>query len=153
MGKAQTLEQRLKVFWGKVDKTDGGCWLWTGCLSDGYGKISWNGKNVRAHRVSYELIHGPIPDGLVTDHLCRNRACVNPAHIELVTSRINTLRGYGRFAINARKTACVFGHPYTPENTYITRRNLRECRICKTRRRIEWRQRERAGNQRSQESA
>lgn len=71
-----------------------GCWLWTGAVcSSGYGTIDIGQTTRLAHRVSYELHRGPIPDGLTTDHLCRVRACVNPAHMEAVTVRENTVRG------------------------------------------------------------
>src|SRR5450755_3951408 len=77
-----TAEER---FWARVDKQTDGCWVWTGALRTGYGTLSVSGKNVPAHRFSYELLVGIIPDGLQIDHLCRNRACVNPEHLEPVT--------------------------------------------------------------------
>src|SRR6266849_5089721 len=99
-------------FWAKVHKTDT-CWEWTGALWRGYGYFrTWI-----AHRVAYELLVGPIPPEKQVDHLCRNRGCVNPEHMELVTSYENILRGEGPTAANKRKLVCSNGHPFTPENT------------------------------------
>lgn len=118
-------------FWSKVAKTDG-CWEWQGSLtSAGYGRTSVNGKTVFTHRYSYEQIVGPIPEGLVIDHLCRNRSCCNPGHLEPVTNRENVLRGIGPSAINARKTHCPEGHELFAANVYVapgTRE--RHCRTC-----------------------
>lgn len=83
-----------------------------------------------AHRIVYEAVFGPIPEALVIDHLCRNRGCVNPQHMEAVESRENTLRGEGPSAQNARKTHCPRDHEYTPENTYISPKGKRSCRTC-----------------------
>lgn len=106
-------------FWRWTMKTPGGCWRWTGVPgSHGYGTISINAKTRLAHRVSYELWVGPIPKGMQVDHLCRNKRCVNPLHMEVVTHRVNTNRGDTISTRNKRKTKCVNGHPYTPENTY-----------------------------------
>lgn len=84
---------------------------------------------VRAHRLVYELLVGPIPDGLQLDHLCRNRGCVRPDHLEPVTRRTNILRGTGPSAIHARKTQCPHGHPY---DRTVTRRGTteRRCSTC-----------------------
>jgi hypothetical protein len=117
-------------FRGKVRFT-GDCWEWTGALnSKGYGTYSVGGKTKIAARFAYEHFVGPIPDGLELDHLCRNVLCVNPAHLEAVTHRENMLRGHNASAINARKTHCPKGHPYSEENTYRNPEGQRYCRIC-----------------------
>lgn len=116
-----------------IPEPNSGCWLWTGTVTyNGYGIFEVNGKKIRAHRFSYELHKGPIPDGLTIDHLCRVRCCVNPDHLEAVTMRENTLRGYGISAQNARKTHCIYGHPLSGENIRVYKRPGRHQRICKT---------------------
>lgn len=117
--------------WSKVAKSDGGCWIWTSAQRpDGYGVFWLHGRTQMAHRVVWEALRGPIPDGLTLDHLCRNRICVNPDHLEPVTIRTNLLRGISFSARNAAKIACPRGHPY--DATYITKRKRgRYCRICK----------------------
>lgn len=116
----------------KVSVQTSGCWLWTAATNaKGYGRVAWEGHNRYAHRVVYTLLVGPIPDGLTIDHLCRVRACVNPAHMEPVTSRVNTARGMSPSALNAVKTACPSGHAYTPENTYTPPgKTRRRCKAC-----------------------
>lgn len=118
-------------FWAKVDKTPT-CWLWTGAKtgSGGYGVIRLGDTLVRAHRFAYEAMVGPIPDGLVLDHLCRVRACVNPGHLEPVTTQENVLRGEGPAASRAKQTACKYGHPFDEANTRITKLGQRRCRVC-----------------------
>lgn len=106
------------------------CWQWQGKLCKGYGRIYAQGVIVKAHRYSYEQRIGPIAANMVLDHKCRNRACVNPAHLEQVTNHVNTLRGIGPSAQNAQKTACPAGHDYTPENTYVDPEGKRHCRTC-----------------------
>lgn len=121
---------RSEAFWSKADRSGGpgACWSWAGTINwKGYGRFSGQA----SHRVAYELMVGPIPGGLVIDHLCRNRACVNPAHMEPVSNRENILRSpVAVTAVNARKERCDHGHAYTPENT-VTSRLGRACRKCK----------------------
>lgn len=134
----------LRIFWSKVRVLDG-CWEWQGMINqDGYGLISVKGKRVLAHRWAYEAFIGPIGDDLTIDHLCRNRRCVMPDHLEPVTRRINTLRGETVTAQNARKTHCQNGHEFTPENTYIIPgTGSRLCRTCSRAYKAEWKRRRR----------
>ena len=122
----------LDRFMAKVDQ-DGpnGCWVWMAAKDrDGYGRFGVAGAGALAHRVGYELMGERIPEGLQLDHLCRNTSCVNPRHLDPVTSRVNTHRGYGVSALHARKTHCIHGHEFTPENTYVNKLG-RACRACK----------------------
>lgn len=118
-------------FWEKVEKSDG-CWMWTGAKDkDGYGQTAIGHHHLHAHRVAYELMVGPLPDELVTDHLCRTPSCVNPAHIEPVTVRENVLRGVSLAAANAVKTHCPQGHPLSGDNVFsVTGQRGRRCRTC-----------------------
>jgi len=104
-----------------------GCWVYDGHIAvNGYGKT--DGKLV--HRLVYEALVGPIPEGLQLDHLCRNRACYNPAHLEPVTDSENKLRSPLMGRANASKTHCAGGHPYDETNTYHTPSGQRQCRTC-----------------------
>jgi hypothetical protein len=121
-------------FWEKVDKT-GSCWTWGGCNNGtGYGifgcRRGGKWKMVYAHRWAFEKMRGPIPEGLELDHLCRNRSCVNPDHLEPVTARTNTLRGETITAANAAKTHCIKGHPLSGRNLTIRPTGRRRCKAC-----------------------
>jgi len=123
----------LTQFWLKVEKTNN-CWLWTGRQKGGqngdrYGRFSYKPLDIYAHRFSYELFKGEIPTNLEIDHLCRVRLCVNPDHLELVSRKVNVLRGKSFSAINSRKTHCSKGHKFTPENTYQYSYQ-RKCKTC-----------------------
>ena len=118
-------------FWSKVDKSCD-CWIWQGTLHpDGYGRFHADRRAQWAHRYAYELLVEPIPPGLVIDHLCRNRACVNPEHMEPVSNVENVLRGESPAARAARSDRCAKGHLLTPENTYIEPSGWRRCRTCR----------------------
>ena len=129
-------ESQQHEFWEHVavDMVDSdACWPWKFALKrSGYGYVSLGGNDYRAHRVAYEIVRGAIPQGLTLDHLCRNRACCNPAHLEPVSHRANVLRGESQPATNAVKTHCAHGHEYTAENTKINRWNRRVCLQCYT---------------------
>lgn len=109
-----------------------GCWNYTGSrTAGGYGMIRERRRPIYVHRLMYEALVGPIPEGLQIDHLCRNRACCRPSHLEPVTNAVNGLRGESLPAQNARKTHCPQGHPYDEANTLQGRsRRGRHCRTC-----------------------
>jgi hypothetical protein len=121
-------------FWSKVNGSDvADCWVWTAALNHGYGvfytHVDSAGRRrlIGAHRWAYDFLRGPFPDGLQLDHLCRNRACVNPWHLEPVTSQVNSERG----SWGMRQT-CPQGHAYNDENTgRRTTRRGRECLTCR----------------------
>jgi hypothetical protein len=133
-------------FWQKVDKREPGeCWPWLGVTNfDGYGYFRRDGRTVMAHRYAYELEAGPIPEGLEPDHLCRNRACCNPAHMEPVTHRENVLRGEGTAAVNARKTHCPREHELSGDNLYVNPSGHRRCRTCQREADARYQQQQRA---------
>lgn len=125
-------EKAPQRFWAKIVVAENGCWNWTGSKARGYATIKMSGKMKYAHRVSYEMLIGPVPDGMVMDHLCRNPPCVNPAHLEPVTFSENVLRGVAgerKKEIAARRTHCAHGHEWTPENTLWYGRG-RRCKMC-----------------------
>lgn len=124
-----TTEER---FWHKVDiKGPNECWVWNGAVDgSGYGSFGHKKPFQRgylAHRYAYEKLRAPIPEGLQIDHLCRNRGCVNPAHLEIVTQRENMNRGMAhRISIGA----CKRGHEFSSKNTHLNPQGYRVCRVC-----------------------
>ena len=124
----------IQRFFELVDKQaiwDGvSCWLWQGKLThDGYGRFGSDSRQY-AHRYAYDMVVGQIPEGMELDHLCETPACVNPAHLKVVTHRANLLRGNSFSGVNARKLYCKRGHPFDGTNTYVRPNGHRNCRTC-----------------------
>lgn len=138
----RTRKDPVVIFKTRFTKTESGCWEYIGKIArNGYGVfteyvgIKSQNDNIchLAHRFSYELFKGKIPKGLQIDHLCRNRKCVNPDHMEIVTAKENTARGFSPASLNARKTHCNKGHELIGENLVTRARGIntkRECRAC-----------------------
>lgn len=130
----QFLDPRLpERFWSKcIPEPNSGCWLWLAAVcSGGYGVFGLGRSVRRVHAVAYDALVGPIPSDLVIDHLCRERSCCNPAHLEPVSRGENVLRGTGVAARCARVTHCPKGHAYDAANTVLRDGRLRICRACK----------------------
>ena|SRR5665647_3502531 len=103
----------------------GDCWNWNGCVTtNGYGMVRHRGKGMRPHRVVFEFLGTPVPDDMTVDHLCRNKLCCNPAHLEVVTNATNVRRWADSI------TECPQGHLYNEANTYIDKRGYRSCKTC-----------------------
>ena len=121
-----------------IPEPNTGCWLWLTTLDrDGYGKINYRKRTLRAHRFIYERLRGPIPSNLELDHMCRVRCCVNPDHLEPVAGRENLRRGNSPSSAAARQTHCIHGHEFNFENTRIGNNykgSFRQCRACETQR-------------------
>lgn len=127
------LDKRIELF--RAECSADACWTWPGrSMKNGYASsTTGRGPDKRAvyvHRYAYEKLVGPIPEGLVIDHLCRNRLCFNPAHLEVTDHRTNILRGTGASARCAVKTHCPKGHPYEGDNLVLRPNGFRRCRTC-----------------------
>ena len=135
------LREPEESFLDKISLQPSGCVSWDAYrMVNGYGTF-WNGvRKVLAHRFAYELVHGVIPEGLTIDHLCRNRGCVNPWHLEAVPQKVNSARGNSWAALSNRLGHCRAGHPWSPENTRVIK-GYRHCRACDARRQREYRER------------
>jgi hypothetical protein len=127
----ETLAEAQCRFMSKVEKTKS-CWIWLGShvTKEEYGRFWLQGKTVNAHRASWILFKGMIPEDKQIDHLCRNRRCVNPDHLEVVEQKENILRGESLSAKRARQTHCVHGHELSGPNLYIRHGGGRRCRKC-----------------------
>lgn len=126
------IEERFKEKY-RVDQ-ESGCWIWTASLMpNGYAQFRYSrAKNGYGHRFSYEHHIGPIPEGRQIDHLCKNKACVNPDHLDVVTPKTNIERIGPRRSANAEKTHCPRGHPLSGDNLYVfPNRRARTCRTCR----------------------
>lgn len=150
-GKTKHRPQNEQEFWGYVEDMimpipECGCMVWTGSLHRGYGVMFHAGRHSQVHRLVFERERGPIPAGLQLDHLCRVRSCCNPAHLEAVTPRVNTLRGLTITAHNTTKTHCPEGHALVPSNLLAAplRDGKRACRTCHRERAVADRKRRRA---------
>ena len=132
MPKRRGVRKPLERFMEKVQILPSGCWRWAGKIHrSGYGLFSvGHARHTTAHRWLYQQLHGPLAAAVDLDHLCRNRWCVRPSHVEPVTRRENLLRGETLPAGNVRKTHCPQGHPYDEENTYEYR-GARQCLSCR----------------------
>ncbi|HGM5043037.1 TPA: HNH endonuclease signature motif containing protein [Stenotrophomonas maltophilia] len=118
------------AFDARIRKAPNGCWEWTGFIDrKGYGVLGIGHRKVcKVHRYAYQRFVGPVPDGMQLDHLCRNRCCANPEHLEPVTPQVNVVRGNQARGLAA---ACQRGHEFSKGNTYINPRGNRECRQCR----------------------
>lgn len=149
-GSAETVRRRVGIsveerFWQYVDRDGpGGCWQWTGGLSHGYGNFmvrrdDGSYAQVQAHRFAWRLLVGDVPDGLVMDHLCRNKRCVRPQHLQPVTQQVNVQRG----AASWWSPTCRRGHVFTSENTYVNGDGYRVCKTCRAATHARYRERKR----------
>jgi hypothetical protein len=128
-----TEEQRQR-FWSRVEVPNqpSCCWEWTGALTDrGYAEVSLDGLVFKSHRVAYSDLIESVPTDKMIDHLCRNRKCVNPDHLQIASDKMNVRTGFSPSGVHARKTHCPQGHPYDNVNTYWWNGTNRQCKTCK----------------------
>ena len=130
-GCKHTIADILRLYVERPDCGDG-CWLWKGPVTAGYSKAWFDGRSITGHRLMYTQFIAPVPRSLQLDHLCRNRLCVNPTHLEPVTSRENNLRNpRSMLSINSAKTRCLNGHALAGPNLYVDPRGRRQCKTCR----------------------
>lgn len=155
MGKSTSVLTRAVRHTEFMEPYPTGCWVFTGSNHNGYGMINVDRRPQGVHRAVWEYLNGPIPKPLEIDHLCRNRACWNPSHLEVVTRTVNVQRGLGpevakrtiRIAMVASvakkraQTHCLRGHLLTPDNVYVCKRGHRNCRQCGRQRQLEYKAR------------
>ena len=125
-------DEIISRFLEKISIDENGCWNWTGGKKGGgYAQFALDRKPVSGHRFIYDYFNGDLDPRLTIDHLCRNVACVNPAHLEQVTMKENVLRSpTAPPAINKRKTHCIHGHPLQGDNLYVDSKEQRKCKEC-----------------------
>jgi hypothetical protein len=123
-----------------IDLPDGltGCWVWINPGNRGYGSVRINGKHAPSHKALFEHANGPIHAGFELDHLCKNKACCNPDHLEIVTHKENNKRDPGAWK-NKEKTHCLRGHPLSGDNLYVTNEGYRQCKECAALRHLKFR--------------
>lgn len=127
------MDSRIIAILKKLEPiTESGCRVWTGAHTYGYGRVDYHGKFTRIHRLIYEHVVGPIPEGMTIDHLCRVKCCANVHHLEAVPLKVNILRSDGVSAMRARQTVCKRGHALTGGNVRIRSNGSRQCVTCRT---------------------
>jgi len=134
-----------EMFWARVDKT-GECWIWTGARNpNGYGVVRRRPKRWLVHAYAWTEEHGPVPEGLELDHLCRNRICVRPSHLEPVTHAENMRRAHEANGTGKYALSCPHGHPYSGDNVRVEKRGYRFCVTCRREQRAAYRARQKIG--------
>ena len=131
MSRCATMADDISILKKQIKVSPSGCWEWTGYRDkDGYGRARYAGKPWQAHRALFTLVVGPIQEGMFLHHLCLNKSCANPLHLEVVTPQENTRRNLSPHSCNARKSRCDHGHLFDYANTYRQGGKRRQCRKC-----------------------